>query len=673
MAGGGMDMSGGGGDGGGGLMNLLMLNPRIRQMVQAQQQMKLFQQQQAARRGIGEIIMSQMGNQGQGTPIGPNGLYTGTPGQNTPPPGFQPPQMGGQQPPGANGLPTTPPGQASQPGSRADQVRQFQANYDRSTDGSTDTGDQGQGSNAMAQTPSQRRIGLNGQPVGPNPTVGDGQGAGEMGQGPRGGIGARPIGASFDPNQGGASRPYSYHPGGYEARARELAVKHGLPAQVGTDLVRYESPTGKPGDAGTSFSPVQLHYGGMSSNPKLAGKGLGDEYTAQTGKFAGDPKNFDDAMDWSMAYVAQHGQAGLNKWNGWKNAKAAGIGKGGTPEEGAFIQQGMANQLDWRTAARAYTALHPNARPEEVADSVMGMIPLMNQDSQAQFKEINAQLRQQTLELNKEKAATQKEQGQEKIDVQRDRLDAQIAKGQDALAEKKREFEETTDLKKKEQALREMDEMRKQASDLEKKRHDMKIEGEADTRLDQGQQKIDEQVRKQNDLVEYREQRMEVDRMKMAAAQTAKEKTETFNRYKQSQKDVAEARKERDRLVKEQENLFATPEQKAEARQRQLEVEKELGDAETRAGKDRQRMGTDEGSSGRPAGKPPVLDLNKPQPSGQAAPQGDQAQQGAAKKEWTPEDLADAKDMLAKAPTPERKQQILDYLAKLGYDISKLQ
>lgn len=667
MAGGGMDMSGGGG-GGGGLMNLLMLNPRIRQMVQAQQQMKLFEQQQAARRGIGEIIMSQMGNQGQGTPIGPNGLYTGTPGQNTPPPGFQPPQMGGQQPPGPNGLPTTPPGQASQPGSRQDQVKQFQANYDRSTDGSTDTGDQAQGSNAMAQSPSQRRIGLNGQPVGPNPTVGDGQGAGEMGQPmPRGGIGARPIGASFDPNQGGANRPYSY-----EAYARDSAVRHGLPADVGTKLVRYESPTGKPGDSDTSFSPVQLHYGGMSRNPKLAGKGLGDEYTQQTGKFAGKPENYLDAIDWSMAYVAQHGQAGMNKWNGWKNAKAAGIGKGGTPEEGAFIQQGMANMLDWRTAARAYTALHPNARPEEVADSVMGMIPLMNQDSQAQFKEINAQLRQQNLDIQRDKADTAKSQGEEKIQIQRDKLDAQIEKGQQALEEKKREFEETTDLKKKEQALRELDQMRKEQNDLETKRHHLKTEGEADTRLEQGQGKLDLAIKKQEDILEYRKQRLELDRQKFVAAEGQKDKTTAFNQYKQSQKDVAEAEKERDRLVKEQENLFATPEQKAEARQRQLEVEGEIAGAQKRSQQNRQRMGTDEGAVGRPANKPPVLDLNKPQPSGQAAPQGDQAQQGP-KIEWTPEDLAEAKDMLNKAPTPERKQQILDYLAKKGYDITKLQ
>ena len=50
------------------------------------------------------------------------------------------------------------------------------------------------------------------------------------------------------------------------------------------------------GDGGSSFSPFQLHYGGVAGGGNSA-PGLGDDFTRDTGLDARDPKNAAAAID----------------------------------------------------------------------------------------------------------------------------------------------------------------------------------------------------------------------------------------------------------------------------------------------------------------------------------------------------------------------------------------
>lgn len=104
------------------------------------------------------------------------------------------------------------------------------------------------------------------------------------------------------------------------AYIRQSAIANGINPDVALRIAASEGLGGSipgvrmtPGDKGTSFGPYQLHYGGRGS--------LGTEYTRATGHHAGDPKHWQEQIDFALRY------AGKNKtWAPWFGRGPAGVG-----------------------------------------------------------------------------------------------------------------------------------------------------------------------------------------------------------------------------------------------------------------------------------------------------------------------------------------------------------
>lgn len=97
-------------------------------------------------------------------------------------------------------------------------------------------------------------------------------------------------------------------------RLRQIASAAGLDPDKFVQLSMGEGFNSYIGDQGSSFGDFQLHMGGMSS--AMPGRGLGDEFMAQTGL---DPRNSsttDQQDQWVARYIALHGAA---KWSAARN------------------------------------------------------------------------------------------------------------------------------------------------------------------------------------------------------------------------------------------------------------------------------------------------------------------------------------------------------------------
>jgi hypothetical protein len=110
------------------------------------------------------------------------------------------------------------------------------------------------------------------------------------------------------------------------AYIRQAAIKRGIDPEVALRVAESEGGfAGRPGDYGggsqpSSFTPFQLHYGGIAPGMMMAG--LGDEFTKRTGLDARDPVNERAAIDFALDQAA-HG--GWGPWHGWKGTPFAGI------------------------------------------------------------------------------------------------------------------------------------------------------------------------------------------------------------------------------------------------------------------------------------------------------------------------------------------------------------
>ena len=178
---------------------------------------------------------------------------------------------------------------------------------------------------------------------GPLPTMGGGYGSGNpnvSGSGAGRGYGVYPAqsGAgviSAPPlGGGGSARGISardmrnVHPE-IAAYIRNSAARHGIDPDVALRIANSEGLRGStptrmtPGDkdgtgAYTSFGPFQLHYAGRGGG--MSSKGMGDDFTRETGHHASDPRYWKEAIDFSMRRAAKGG------WGPWHGRIGAGIG-----------------------------------------------------------------------------------------------------------------------------------------------------------------------------------------------------------------------------------------------------------------------------------------------------------------------------------------------------------
>ncbi|MCJ2084595.1 hypothetical protein MKK88_01110 [Methylobacterium sp. E-005] len=104
------------------------------------------------------------------------------------------------------------------------------------------------------------------------------------------------------------------------AYIRASAIRNGINPDIALRIAASEGLGGSipgvrmtPGDKGTSFGPYQLHYGGRGS--------LGTEYSRATGHHAGDPRYWQEQIDFALRY------AGKNRtWAPWFGRGPAGVG-----------------------------------------------------------------------------------------------------------------------------------------------------------------------------------------------------------------------------------------------------------------------------------------------------------------------------------------------------------
>ena len=107
-----------------------------------------------------------------------------------------------------------------------------------------------------------------------------------------------------------------------ESLIRSRAAAKGIDPDTAVRVARTEGlGADYAGDAGSSFGPFQLHYGGIAKGGNSV-PGLGEEFTKATGLHASDPRTVPAQVDFVLDYVRSHG---WSSWHGWKGDEWEGI------------------------------------------------------------------------------------------------------------------------------------------------------------------------------------------------------------------------------------------------------------------------------------------------------------------------------------------------------------
>jgi hypothetical protein len=102
------------------------------------------------------------------------------------------------------------------------------------------------------------------------------------------------------------------------AYIRQAATKRGIDPDTAVKVAASEGLHDYVGDNGSSFGPFQLHYGHMAPGGNSVA-GLGDDFTAATGKHASDPSTVKDQIDFALDHAAKNG------WGAFHGAAKAGL------------------------------------------------------------------------------------------------------------------------------------------------------------------------------------------------------------------------------------------------------------------------------------------------------------------------------------------------------------
>ena len=107
-----------------------------------------------------------------------------------------------------------------------------------------------------------------------------------------------------------------------ESLIRSRAAAKGIDPDTAVRVARTEGlGADYAGDAGSSFGPFQLHYGGIAKGGNSV-PGLGEEFTKATGLHASDPRTVPAQVDFVLDYARSHG---WSPWHGWKGDEWEGI------------------------------------------------------------------------------------------------------------------------------------------------------------------------------------------------------------------------------------------------------------------------------------------------------------------------------------------------------------
>lgn len=102
-----------------------------------------------------------------------------------------------------------------------------------------------------------------------------------------------------------------------------------------------------------------------------------------------------------------------------------GMPPGGQPQMQPQQQQGgmRPGAMDWRAIAQAIQQTNPGIKPDVMAEAINQFIPLMNQQSQMEWKQYMAGIAQQRQNTNQERADTSRDQGGQRLEQNQQRVD----------------------------------------------------------------------------------------------------------------------------------------------------------------------------------------------------------------------------------------------------------
>lgn len=147
--------------------------------------------------------------------------------------------------------------------------------------------------------------------------------------------GAGGVGANIST---GASTGAAASSSDTEAYIRQSAAANGVDPDIAVAVARSEGLGSYIGDAGSSYGPFQLHYGGIAGGGNAV-PGLGDDFTRDTGLDARDPSTVRAQIDYVMGYVRRRGwgafhgaaRSGIGNWQGIQRTRPPSpIGAGGS-------------------------------------------------------------------------------------------------------------------------------------------------------------------------------------------------------------------------------------------------------------------------------------------------------------------------------------------------------
>lgn len=196
----------------------------------------------------------------------------------------------------------------------------------------------------------------------------------------------------------------------------------------------------------------------------------------------------------------------------------------GSPQGGGQMQ----GQLDWRVIMGKVAQANPGAPPQVLAAAVTKFLPLMNQQAQMEWKQMQLWLMAQRTEQGQQRLDTQREQGSERMDIQRGAEERRTEQGQQRLEQGGKRID-----------LAQERERRIAASNV--------------VRQDQGYQRLEMQKEETLRRREQGDRRIDVTRIRAEIDAAHKRATEVINSYSMMNKLKPEERKA---LLKEQRDAY---------------------------------------------------------------------------------------------------------------------